>query len=208
MNNQIVSRERDIWNYLLSKLKPMRILELGSYKGETTTYLINLLPQIIVLTNLSPIEIHCVDTWGGSITHHDENIDMEMIWKEFQFYTSEAISKQEGKVRLFIHTGRTDKICCEILAKRWNEKFDLIYIDASHESPDVLCDAVLSFRLLRTGGVIIFDDYIWSEGYLPTVDILRSPKLAIDSFLNIYARKLKIIDTANIRQIYVQKTSD
>ena len=37
--------------------------------------------------------------------------------------------------------------------------FDLIYIDASHYAPDVLSDAVLAFKLLKPGGILIFDDY-------------------------------------------------
>lgn len=37
--------------------------------------------------------------------------------------------------------------------------FDIIYVDGSHAKPDVLEDAVLSWRLLKKGGLMIFDDY-------------------------------------------------
>ena len=43
------------------------------------------------------------------------------------------------------------------------ESFDVIYIDGSHAEDDVLEDAVLSFRLLKPGGVLIFDDYRWAR---------------------------------------------
>jgi predicted O-methyltransferase YrrM len=36
--------------------------------------------------------------------------------------------------------------------------YDLIYIDGSHFPADVLEDAVLSWRLLKPGGMLIFDD--------------------------------------------------
>lgn len=38
-------------------------------------------------------------------------------------------------------------------------KFDFIFIDGSHFPDDVMMDAVLSFRLLKPGGVMIFDDF-------------------------------------------------
>jgi predicted O-methyltransferase YrrM len=43
------------------------------------------------------------------------------------------------------------------------ESFDIIYIDGSHAEDDVLEDAVLSFRLLKRDGVLIFDDYRWAR---------------------------------------------
>ena len=56
--------------------------------------------------------------------------------------------------------------------------FDLIYIDGSHTAADVLTDAVLAFQLLRVGGVMIFDDYLWSMEPALSVDPLncRSPR--------------------------------
>lgn len=56
------------------------------------------------------------------------------------------------------------------------EIFDIIYIDASHMSKDVIGDALLSFPLLKVGGVMIFDDY----------DLNIEPnntKLGVDCFL-------------------------
>lgn len=75
--------------------------------------------------------------------------------------------------------------------------FDIIYIDASHAADDVLSDAVLSWRLLKRGGIMIFDDY-----KLGTKDLhyhgsvmpseLR-PKEAVDAFISAYRRRLDII---------------
>jgi predicted O-methyltransferase YrrM len=85
--------------------------------------------------------------------------------------------------------------------------FDFIYIDGSHQAPDVLVDAILSFKLLRVGGLIVFDDYLWSEKGVADRDPLQCPKPAIDSFLNIFFRKVNII-SAPLYQIYAQKISD
>lgn len=42
-------------------------------------------------------------------------------------------------------------------------KFDFIYVDGLHLSQDVLYDALLSFDLLKVGGILIFDDYLWFD---------------------------------------------
>ena len=39
------------------------------------------------------------------------------------------------------------------------ESYDIIYVDGSHTTPDTLEDLVLSFRLLKPGGILIMDDY-------------------------------------------------
>ena len=84
--------------------------------------------------------------------------------------------------------------------------FDFIYIDGSHAAPDVLADAVLAFALLRVGGVIAFDDYVWGpeEGQGP----FNSPKLGIDAFVNTYIEKLRIVRRTPLWQLYVAKIAD
>jgi len=86
--------------------------------------------------------------------------------------------------------------------------FDLIYVDGSHQASDVLADAVLSFHLLKNNGVIIFDDYLWYENFSYGIDPIRSPKIAIDAFTNIYCRKLRIMSGPKIYQIYAKKICD
>ena len=48
-------------------------------------------------------------------------------------------------------------------------KFDIIYIDASHCAPDVMADSTIAWRLLKVGGLFIFDDFLlnlwdWDKG--------------------------------------------
>lgn len=75
--------------------------------------------------------------------------------------------------------------------------YDIIYIDGSHRGDDVLIDAVLSWSLLKPGGTLIFDDYMWrvnptlmSRMTLPPE--LR-PKEAIDTFLTLFRDQLEIV---------------
>jgi hypothetical protein len=60
-------------------------------------------------------------------------------------------------------------------------------------------DAVNSFEVLRVGGLLAFDDYLWGAA-LP---LLQTPKLAIDAFLSIYQNKIKVL--VKDYQVLVQK---
>ena len=77
------------------------------------------------------------------------------------------------------------------------ESFDIVYIDGSHRAADVLGDAVLSWELLKSGGIMIFDDYcldgsdIGPDGEALPLELV--PKAAIDAFLLTYGPKLEIL---------------
>ena len=77
----------------------------------------------------------------------------------------------------------------ELLRKHRLNSFDFVYVDGSHRSADVLEDAVLSFRLLKTGGIMIFDDYEWKT-YEGTLD---NPRAGIDAFLEIFAQQYSVV---------------
>jgi hypothetical protein len=42
------------------------------------------------------------------------------------------------------------------------DRFDVIYINGSHNSADVLADAAFSWPMIQDRGIIIFDDYEWT----------------------------------------------
>jgi predicted O-methyltransferase YrrM len=63
--------------------------------------------------------------------------------------------------------------------------FDFAYIDASHTAYGTLEDAVLTHPLIKSGGIIIFDDYKWKDPNRPSDT--DSPELGINCFVNAYA---------------------
>jgi hypothetical protein len=70
-----------------------------------------------------------------------------------------------------------------------NDSFDLIFIDGNHSTACVLEDSVLSWPLLSVGGVMIWHDYLLQlHG-----NTIKSPKLAIDSFLNCMRGKYGVL---------------
>ena len=85
------------------------------------------------------------------------------------------------------------------------ESFDIIYIDGSHAKDAVLEDAVLSWRLLKEGGLLIFDDYRWAGVFgVAEFDAETDvPKLAIDPFVRCFDRHFDVIH--NSHQLILRK---
>jgi hypothetical protein len=67
--------------------------------------------------------------------------------------------------------------------------FHIIYIDASHDAASVLTDAILSWPLLKDGGILIFDDYKLNPG--TPVDL--RPQVAIDAFITAFRNSLDLV---------------
>ncbi len=66
------------------------------------------------------------------------------------------------------------------------QSFDFAYVDGSHRTRDVMEDLVLTYRLLKPGGLLIADDYCW------TLSPDR-PGPAIDAFLSIYGSAIEVL---------------
>lgn len=198
-NNWFESIPRPIWDQIIPQLNPTRILEIGSYEGASTVYLMQ------KLGNDAPLDIHCVDTWTGGVEHAE--VDMSEVEARFDRNIERARSVLLQKATVHKYKSLSDNALAALLVQGYKNYFDFIYVDGSHQAPDVLCDAVLAFRLLRVGGIIAFDDYLWSEALPGGIDPIRCPKPAVDAFTNLYCRKLQILQ-APLYQLYAQKIAD
>ena len=67
--------------------------------------------------------------------------------------------------------------------------FDIIYVDGSHLAKHVYIDAALSWDLLRPGGLLIFDDYL----YVLQAPLDQRPKISIDTFNQAFGDELEIV---------------
>jgi predicted O-methyltransferase YrrM len=189
---------RWFWDSLIPKLAPRRIIEIGSFEGQSACYLIESCSQT------HPIEIHCIDTWEGGVEHRKD--DMNSVEARFHRNIARAEQRAEHPPTVVTHKSRSINALAELMAVDTPESFDLIYIDGSHQAPDVLADAVLSFQLLRVGGMMIFDDYLWAMEPDGRQDPLNMPKPAVDAFLNTYQRKIRLLRGAPLYQLYAIKT--
>lgn len=189
------------WEVLLPRIEPKRILEIGSFEGASTCFLMD------ALACRHAIELHCVDTWEGGIEHQSGGTaQANMRDVEARFWHNTHLSRRSAAcpVNLQIHKGFSHHCMSQLVVDGKENYFDFIYIDGSHQAPDVLCDAVLAFKLLKVGGTLGFDDYLWSEPLPEGDDPLRCPKPAIDAFIQIHARKLQALPLP-LYQLYLEK---
>lgn len=168
----------------LAGKKNLNFLEVGCYEGQATVWLLK-----NILTDKSS-KICVIDTFEGSVEHQEkkEELKIDTLKKRFD----ENISFYYNQVKVYIGYSYD-------MLRMLTKLFDFIYIDASHQSVNVIEDAVLSFRLLKLNGIIAFDDYKWNG----ISDPLQHPKVALDAFLAIYSNKLLIIEKNY--QLFIKK---
>jgi tetratricopeptide (TPR) repeat protein len=94
-----------------------------------------------------------------------------------------------------IKTGVADKVIelqgysQELLVTLADEYYDIAYVDGCHKPTSVLQDAILSWRLVKVGGLMIFDDYEFTFPDSPEQDT----KIGIDLFLEMFASQLEVV---------------
>jgi predicted O-methyltransferase YrrM len=186
-NSDWFSAQVDTWRSVLGKLAlvPTKVLEIGSFEGRSTTWMIEHV--------LGPGggQIFCVDTWEG----------MPAVEAAFERNTQLALARRPD-VLLRKLKGRSALTLPELVSSH-HGSFDLIYVDGSHEAADVLCDLTCAFLLCRGGGLMVCDDYLWNFGDDPR----STPKLAVDSFVNCYAKKIEVLQ-APLYQLFMVKLGE
>jgi predicted O-methyltransferase YrrM len=179
-----------VWQEVLkniSDLANLNFLEIGSWEGQSTCWLLD-----NILTHPSS-KITCIDTFEGGIEHQFSD-ELSLIESKFDGNLKRA--KCENKLIKIVGLSQS---CLRELPL---SHYDVIYIDGSHIASDVLEDTILCWRLLKNGGMIIFDDYQW-EGYRDQP--LKHPAPAINTFLSIFQDKINVIHKGY--QVIIQKKS-
>lgn len=160
---------------------PLRTLEIGSYYGLTTMWLVE------TLGPLCPDLAHyCIDPYTTSM---DVGENLTDVYAAFQ----RNIKKNPyGHLINHLRMRSYDGL---LKLRADNIRPQLIFIDGDHTAPVVLEDLVLSFELLETGGVIICDDSVdWVyQGDTPVPAAQMSPRMAVEMFVACNWHRLKPI---------------
>lgn len=146
-------------------------LEIGSYQGMSTCWLLD-----NILTHASA-RIVCVDFFCSP---YREQFDDNVI--------KTGVSSKVTKIA---------NCSQEALPLLKPNIYDFIYIDGSHQDKEVLQDAILSWNLVKVGGLMIFDDYE-EPGE-------QSAKVGTDWFLSLFSSSVNVIYKGY--QVIARKTS-
>ena len=161
------------WERLTRPLrgKKLQVLEIGSFEGASTTWILDNLMSHPESTLTS------IDTFEGGMEHREggKANEYDIASLESRFRANVAKCDQVGKLRVMV--AKSDDALLEL--RRQCAKFDFVYIDASHVAMDVLHDAMMSWRMLNVHGTMVFDDFTW-KGYMEDV---YNPRIAVQSFL-------------------------
>lgn len=158
---------------------PLRVLQIGVYTGDATQWL---------LDNRDIVFIHDVDTWNGSDEKLHEDIDFHEVEKIYDY-------RFKDNPKVFKHKMTSDKFFQKISGNKYN----FIYIDGDHTALQTALDGLNAFKLLDSGGIMVFDDYEWICNGNPFLE----PKRGIDGFLSICKDNYEILKIEY--QVWIKK---
>jgi len=173
-------------HYSMYQKEHLQALEIGSWEGLSSYFLLH---------TLSNAQLTCVDTWQGADEHRSgaattaANLaNIETLFDQNLKPFRHRITKYKGTSSAFFAT------------ERIRERFDIVYVDGSHHSDDVMLDAISGFNALKVGGLLIFDDYFWRH-YPKDID---NPAGAINAFVRLKKGAFKIAHLQH--QMVIEKT--
>jgi predicted O-methyltransferase YrrM len=169
-----VSDKIPLWRRLLAPLRDRspEILEIGSFEGRSAVFFLNF---------LSGSTIVCVDP-----------------------LVKDRLAIVEGNLAEFGDRARIMRdysLPSLVELRAEGRRFDLIYIDGNHDRESVLLDSIFAWPMLRTHGIVIWDDY---DEYGTDLPKWKRPQSAIDGFLLAHEGEYEILGKSG--QMAVCKT--
>jgi GR25 family glycosyltransferase involved in LPS biosynthesis/predicted O-methyltransferase YrrM len=154
-------------------LNPISILEIGSHEGRSTVWMLNNLciHEDSTITSIDPYLI-------GDITSPVTTTTYEL------FQNNIKLCKDYSKFTQYVDF--SNNILLRLI--EGNKKYDIIYIDGSHATEDVLCDLINSDKLIKQGGIILLDDVGYNETDLGVMGAIKQFLNQIDK--NVYNYKI------------------
>jgi cephalosporin hydroxylase len=157
---------------------PSTIIEVGVFEGNTTFWISDTYSQLN-----KDLIIHAIDPHVGSTDMSEEPL---ITYNHFTHNLSVNAYKNVNYIRKHSEDGLIDLI-------NQNVQADFIYVDGDHRASGVLSDLILSWKLLKVGGIMLCDDasewkYTDENG---TAAAQMSPRMAIEMFIQCNWHKLK-----------------
>lgn len=115
----------------------LRALEIGSFEGRSTLWLCE------NILNSPDSRIDCVDFFAP-----------DPVYGDYHARFRENTAAHRGKIREYAGNSYD-------MLKQVEGPYDIVYIDGWHSAFGAMADGVMTWPMLKVGGVMIFDDYLW-----------------------------------------------
>jgi tetratricopeptide (TPR) repeat protein len=165
-----------IWQRHLQQLAGIadfQVVEIGSFQGMSACWLLdNILTH--PTAKITCIDLYFQETFKGNIVKTG---------------VGEKVIELEGYSQ-------------DLLVNLDSGFYDIAYVDGCHKPTSALQDAILSWRLVKVGGLMIFDDYEFTFPDSPEQDT----KIGIDVFLEMFGSELEVVHKGY--QLIVKKTDN
>jgi len=162
----------------------LRFLQLGAFTGDASLWMCDniLTGKYCYLTD--------VDTWRGSDEEAHKDMDFVSVYDTYRHKTDhyQQVLRVTSTTMDFLNRPNREGI------------FDFIYVDADHTTVGVLLDGELSWPLLKSGGIMAFDDYTWGH---ESGDPRLAPQVGIDLFLHRHNGDYELL--AKNTQVWLKK---
>lgn len=135
-------------------------LEIGCFEGLTSNYITErLLSSTGKLVCVDPLTNNYLN---DALTDKDVN-DNETIYSYFNNQYDRYIENTRNNASRIELIRKLSSEAYPELLEKYSGQFDLTYIDGDHRASAVYIDAINCFKLCKSGGVIIFDEYGWGK---------------------------------------------
>lgn len=163
---------------------PVGMLEVGSYEGRSSVWFLD------NLMGDPDSFLTCVDPWGLNPGGGKEDDATDETERRFDHNVTLTGKKYQcRKIKGFSYNA---------LPTLMQNTYDVVYIDGDHNGEAVLEDAVLAWRLLKAGGLMVFDDYGLVDGKLRNL-----PREGVDAFLRLWGHRVELLHAG--WQMFVRK---
>ena len=135
---ELPTAERLALLYMTRLIEPLVVFEIGTFTGSTSVTIAGALSSSSV--------VHTLDLPPGE-NPHEPRIH-EQVGSAFASYDGSGAQIQQ-------HWG--DSTTFDF--SPWQNKVDMVFIDGSHEYYAVMSDSINAMKMVRPGGMIVWDDY-------------------------------------------------
>lgn len=161
---------------LYGRDKVKNVLEIGCYEGRATIFICE-----NILQNKGNYDV--VDTFRGTLEETGmKNTAERLETDNFIENNFKHNISFHPEINFSINKGYSQYILPTLVEQ--GKQYDFIYIDASHKTDDTFVDAYYAHKMLKPGGMIVFDDFLWKDPNDPHP--VSSPELGIKMFFSVY----------------------